>query len=133
MLSCRRPARAFLPMATQGRLPQGSGPLWGHLCRPWERPCPEGSQGAVGWALDSRLLVKRFLISAMVAWGSTWGKHRPQRCQPWGEPRPLIQDPSWGDGPGAWAAATGGSLGSRPPTRIAEKSKGPARMGRPGA
>lgn len=39
------------------------------------------SQGWHSWALDLRVLVKRFLISAMVAWGSTWGKQRPQRSR----------------------------------------------------
>lgn len=55
------PARAFLPMATQGHLPQASqekpGPQWRHLCRSWgersagpgapQSPCPEGSQRAL--------------------------------------------------------------------------------------
>lgn len=90
------PARAFLPMATQGHLPQASqekpGPHWRHLCRSWgERsagpgappraPAQKGHRGHCKWAPDLRVLVKRFLISAMVAWGSTWGKHRPQRSQ----------------------------------------------------
>lgn len=30
-----------------------------------------GCRRQCGWALDLRFLVKRFLISAMVAWGST--------------------------------------------------------------
>lgn len=90
------PARAFLPTATQGHLPQASqekpGPHWGHLRRTWgeekcrtrsppEAPAQKGHGQQREWALDLRVLVKRFLISAMVAWGSTWGKHKPQRSQ----------------------------------------------------
>lgn len=57
MLSFRKPARAFLPMATQGHLPQASQRNLGHTggisAEPWGRgvqnrvpprgACPEGS------------------------------------------------------------------------------------------
>ena len=91
-------------MATRGRVPQASpekpGPPWGHLCKPLRErhvgrgprgPCPEGSRRQCGWALDLRVFVKRFLISAMVAWGSTWGKQRPGTGKLWaGSPGPRI-------------------------------------------
>lgn len=93
------PARAFLPMATWGRLlqasPQKPGPHRGNLCKMRSHLkvlAQRGRKGQCIQAPDLRLLVKRFLISAMVAWGSTWEKHSPQRHQPWAEPR--TQDPS---------------------------------------
>lgn len=48
-----------------------------------EAPAQRGHREPCVWALDLRVLVKRFLISAMVAWGSTWGKHRPETSQLW--------------------------------------------------
>lgn len=78
-------ARAFLPVATWGRCNRQAqkvlGSTMGISAGPRGRGCQEGSHPEApaqrgcrrqcGWALDLRLLVKRFLISAMVAWGST--------------------------------------------------------------
>lgn len=78
-------ARAFLPVATRGRCNRQAqkvlGSTMGISAGPRGRDCQEGSHPEApaqrgcrrqcGWALDLRLLVKRFLISAMVAWGST--------------------------------------------------------------
>lgn len=78
-------ARAFLPVATWGRCNRQAqkvlGSTMGISAGPGGRGCQEGSHPEApaqrgcrrqcGWALDLRLLVKRFLISAMVAWGST--------------------------------------------------------------
>lgn len=69
--------------ATPGASLQGlegeAGRMGSHL----EAPAQRGHRGPCVWALDLRVLVKRFLISAMVAWGSTWGKHRPETSQLW--------------------------------------------------
>lgn len=82
--SCQWPHRDTCPRqaketwATLGASLQNPG---GEECRIGshpEAPAQRGHGRQRKWALDLRVLVKRFLISAMVAWGSTWGKHRPQ-------------------------------------------------------
>lgn len=78
-------ARAFLPVATRGRCNRQAQKVLGSTmgisagtrgrgCQEGshpQAPAPRGCGRQCGRALHLRLLVKRFLISAMVAWGST--------------------------------------------------------------
>ena len=85
--SCQWPRRDTCPrqakrsLGHSGGISAGAGERGAQDRVPPRDPAQKGHRGHCEWAPDLRVLVKRFLISAMVAWGSTWGKHRPQRSQ----------------------------------------------------